>query len=382
MKTQQIQISDIAELAPALATLADPAAAQLALVFGSRELLGEPDLFQRIKASCPGAILLGCSTAGEITRHGIAEDTVVLTLAQFDQVDLTVATTDLADMEDSLAAGRRLGAQIQATPPRALVIFGQGLAINGSALIDGLRQVLGDGITITGGLAGDGDRFQETLVMTPDGPSSRAIVALGLGGEALRFNHGSFGGWEPFGNLRRMTKAVGNVLYELDGKPALDIYKAYLGDYAKDLPSSGLFFPFEMLDAARGTTGVIRTILAVNEAEGSLTLAGDVNPEGYLQLMHASTDQLVSGAETAAVATRDMAPHPDTGIGILVSCVGRRMVMGYRIDEEIEAVGDILGQDTVLTGFYSYGELSPFAPGTPCLLQNQTMTIIWIGEAL
>ncbi|MFZ1536791.1 MAG: FIST N-terminal domain-containing protein [Chromatiaceae bacterium] len=381
MKTQQIQISDLAELAPALATLASPATAQLALLFGARELLGEPEFFAHIKAACPQALIVGCSTAGEITRSGIADNTAVLTLAQFDQVELTVATTDLADMEDSLAAGQRLGAQLQAMKPRALVILGQGLAINGSALIDGLRQVLGDGVTLTGGLAGDGNQFLETLVMTPQGPSSKAIVALGLGGEALRFNHGSFGGWEPFGTLRKMTKAVGNVLYELDGKPALDIYKAYLGDYAKDLPSSGLYFPFEVLDASRGTTGVIRTILAINEAEGSLTLAGDVNPEGYLQLMHASTDQLISGAETAAFATRDMAPHPDAGIGILVSCVGRRLVMGYRIDEEIEAVGDILGQDTVLTGFYSYGELSPFAPGTPCLLQNQTMTIIWIAEA-
>ncbi len=381
MKTQQIQISDLAELAPALATLTAPATAQLALLFGSRELLGEPELFEHIQAACPQALLVGCSTAGEITRRGIADNTAVLTLAQFDQVALTVATTDLADMEDSLAAGQRLGTQLQATNPRALVILGQGLAINGSALIDGLRQVLGDGVTLTGGLAGDGNQFLETLVMTPQGPSNKAIVALGLSGAALRFNHGSFGGWEPFGSLRKMTKAVGNVLYELDGKPALDIYKAYLGDYAKDLPSSGLYFPFEMLDASRGTTGVIRTILAINEVEGSLTLAGDVNPDGYLQLMHASTDQLISGAETAAFATRDMAPHPDGGIGILVSCVGRRLVMGYRIDEEIEAVGDILGHDTVLTGFYSYGELSPFAPGTPCLLQNQTMTIIWIAEA-
>ncbi len=380
MKTQQIQISELSELAPALATLDSPANAQLALLFGSRELLGEPELFQNIKSTCPYALLVGCSTAGEITRNGIADNTAVLTLAQFDQVELTVATTDLADMKDSLAAGQRLGIQLQGKQPRALIIFGQGLAINGSALIDGLHQVLGDGITLTGGLAGDGNHFQETLVMTPQGPSTKAIVALGLGGDGLRFNHGSFGGWEPFGTLRKMTKAVGNVLYELDGKPALDIYKAYLGDYAKDLPSSGLYFPFEVLDASRGTTGVIRTILAIDEAEGSLTLAGDVNPEGYLQLMHASTDQLISGAETAAFATRDMAPHPDGGIGILVSCVGRRLVMGYRIDEEIEAVGDILGQDTVLTGFYSYGELSPIAQGTPCLLQNQTMTIIWIAE--
>ncbi len=381
MKTQQIQISDLSELDAALSTLESPADANLALIFGSVALLGEPDLFQRTKSRCPEAILLGCSTAGEITGRGIADDTVVLTLAQFDKIRLTVATTELAGMDDSLPAGRRLGARLKSSTPRALLVFGQGVAINGSALIAGLHDALGDGVTITGGLAGDGVRFQQTLVMTPHGPSNTAIVALGLSGQALRFNHGTFGGWEPFGTLRKVTKAIGNVLYELDGKPAYDIYKTYLGDYAKDLPSSGLLFPFEMLDPRRSSTGVIRTILGIDESEGSLTLAGDIDPNGYLQLMHASADRLISGAEAAAAAAREMASHPATGIGLLVSCVGRKLVMGDRVDEEIEAVGDVLGQGTVLTGFYSYGELSPFAPGASCRLHNQTMTVTWIAEA-
>jgi hypothetical protein len=173
MKTQQIQISDLSELDAALSTLESPADANLALIFGSVALLGEPDLFQRTKARCPEAILLGCSTAGEITGRGIADDTVVLTLAQFDKIRLTVATTELAGMDDSLPAGRRLGARLKSSTPRALLVFGQGVAINGSALIAGLHDALGDGVTITGGLAGDGVRFQQTLVMTPQGPSNR-----------------------------------------------------------------------------------------------------------------------------------------------------------------------------------------------------------------
>jgi hypothetical protein len=381
MKVQQLQISALPELSSALATLESPADASLALLFGAPGLLLAPELLQHITACCPRAIVLGCSTAGEITRQGMAEDTLVLTIARFDKIRLTIATTDLVNMDDSFAAGQRLGATLGATQPRALFVLGQGVAINGSALINGLRDRLGDDVTITGGLAGDGDRFQQTLVLTPRGASSRAIVALGLSGAALRFNHGTFGGWEPFGNLRKMTKARGNVLHELDGKPALDIYKTYLGDYAQDLPASGLFFPFEMFDASRGATGVIRTILGINEAEGSLTLAGDIDPDGYLQLMHASPDQLIRGAASAASAARDMAPHPAVGIGILISCVGRKLVMGYRVDEEIEAVGDILGPGTVLTGFYSYGELSPFVPGGSCRLHNQTMTVTWIAEA-
>lgn len=381
MKIQQIQITDVSELESAFAALDAPAAANLALVFGSPALLGHPDLAPCIKARCPNAILLGCSTAGEMTRQGLADDSLVLTLAQFDRVGLSLATTDLASMDDSRAAGQRLGAQLTSADPRALVVLGQGVGINGSALIDGLNDALGDGVTITGGLAGDGARFERTLVMTPAGASGTAIVALGLSGDALRFNHGTFGGWEPFGTLRKITRSTGNVLYQLDGKPALDIYKAYLGEEAKDLPASALLFPFEMLDAARSSTGVIRTIVGIDEAEGSLTLAGDLDPDGYLQLMHANADQLISGAETAASTAHEMAPHPGAGIGLLISCVGRKLAMGYRVDEEIEAVAEILGEDTVLTGFYSYGEISPFVPGAACRLHNQTMTVTWIAEA-
>lgn len=381
MKTQQIQANNIVGLSAKLATISDAAQYNLLLVFGSPKLLKADTMFAQLKAACPAAIIVGCSTAGEITNAGIADDTLVVTLGQFDKVALSVATTDLKNMVDSEEAGHRLGASLKEAKPSAVIIFGQGVNINGSALIDGLRAEIGADVAITGGLAGDGTRFQETVVVTPQGVSTTAVVAVGLGGSALRFNHGSFGGWEPFGTVRKVTRAVGNVLFELDGTPALDIYKKYLGDYAKDLPSSGLLFPFEMLNEARSTTGVIRTILAVDENDGSLTLAGDIDPNGFLQLMHASAGCLVDGAEAAANAAKEMAAHPGGGIGLLVSCVGRKLVMGDRIDEEIEVVGDVLGQSTLLTGFYSYGEISPFAPGADCRLHNQTMTVTWIAES-
>lgn len=381
MKTQQIQVRDASALAGKLAQISDAAEATLLLVFGAPAMLKSSVVFTQLKAACPNAIIVGCSTAGEITNAGIADETLVVTMARFDNVTLSVASSELKGMDDSEGAGSRLGASLKSSALKAVIVFGQGVNINGSALINGLRKELGDAVTITGGLAGDGARFQETVVMTPQGASTSAVVALGLSGDALRFNHGSFGGWEPFGNLRKVTRASGNILFELDGKPALNIYREYLGDYAKDLPSSGLLFPFEMMNEGRNTTGVIRTILGVDEQNGSLTLAGDIDPDGYLQLMHASSDRLVSGAESAALAAKEMAAHPGSGIGLLVSCVGRKLVMGDRIDEEIEAVGDVFGQSTVLTGFYSYGEISPFAPGASCRLHNQTMTVTWIAEA-
>ena len=199
-------------------------------------------------------------------------------------------------------------------------------------------------------------------------------------GEQLVFAHGSFGGWSPFGPARKVTRCANNVLFELDGESALEVYKRYLGEHAKGLPASGLLFPFAMLGKDHSEVGLIRTILGVDEANGSLTLAGDIDPEGYLRLMHASTDALVEGAEAAAEAAQAMRGNAGEGLALLVSCVGRKLVMGGRVDEEVEAVGDVFGQGATLAGFYSYGEISPFSPSVDCKLHNQTMTITYLSE--
>jgi hypothetical protein len=185
----------------------------------------------------------------------------------------------------------------------------------------------------------------------------------------------------PFGPARKATRCASNVLYELDGEPALDVYKRYLGEHAKDLPASGLLFPFLMLGRDQSDLGIIRTILAVDDATGSLTLAGNIEPEGYLRLMHAGTDALVEGAEVAASAARHESQTGGQSLALLVSCVGRKLVMGGRVEEEVEAVADVLGKASVLTGFYSYGEISPLSGEVACKLHNQTMTITQLSEA-
>lgn len=379
MHTKQIIARNPTQLDEQLASLRMPEASLL-LVFGSVDHLTRPGLFDKLRAAAPQASLLGCSTAGEITSQGVDEGSCVLTATKFEHTRLTEASTSLAGMEDSFAAGERIGRQIAAPDLKAVLVFGPGVRINGSALVNGITSIIGSEIPITGGLAGDGGAFRQTFTLGAEGVDDNKVVAVGFCGDALNFGHGSFGGWEPFGPARKVTRSAGNVLYELDGEPALEIYKRYLGEHAQGLPASGLLFPFAMLGEDHGAIGLIRTILGIDEATGSLTLAGEIDANGYLKLMHASTDKLVGGAESAARAAATMLGNPERGLAILVSCVGRKLVMGNRVDEEVEAVGEVFGSQAVLAGFYSYGEISPFTPGTSCKLHNQTMTITYLGE--
>lgn len=380
MQTKQVIVKSVADIKRVVAPLSE-LEPQLVLIFGAVTFLAEADVVATLQEVFPAAALLGCSTAGEISQGGVGDATCVITAVHFDDTPIRMADTVLAGMDDSQAAGARIGAQLNQPDLRAVMVFGPGVQINGSALVEGIASQIGKNIPITGGLAGDGGAFVQTWTLGAKGASDNSIVACGLYGDKLEFAHGSFGGWEPFGPARKVTRCAGNVLYELDGEPALAVYKRYLGDHAKGLPVSGLLFPFAMVGEDHDAIGLIRTILGIDEAAGSLTLAGAIDPDGYLKLMHASTDRLVHGAETAAEAAQAMLQCKGDSLAVLVSCVGRKLVMGDRVDEEVEAVGDVFGSKTTLTGFYSYGEISPFAPGSDCQLHNQTMTISWLGEA-
>jgi hypothetical protein len=377
MLVRQTTITDPALMEGALMPLADPGP-QWVLVFAAPAWFRRPDFFASLRNAFPNARLSGCSTAGEIGKGGVSNGTCVVTALHWSGPPPAQAVAEVSSMADSLGAGMRLGRGLP--PSSGVIVFAPGVNINGSALVEGLAAGLPNGTRIMGGLAGDDGAFVETYTLSDSGVSAHAVVALALP-PGLRIGHGSFGGWKPFGAAHKVTRSSGNILYELDGEPALEVYKRYLGDHARTLPASGLLFPFEMLGADHSAMGLTRTILGIDESTGSLILAGDIEPRGYLRLMQASTDALVNGAETAAAATRaTLSIAPETGLAILVSCVGRKLVMGGRVDEEVQAVANVLGHEVTITGFYSYGEISPFFPGNECRLHNQTMTITCLTE--
>ncbi|MBN1994312.1 MAG: FIST C-terminal domain-containing protein [Anaerolineae bacterium] len=349
-------------------------AAQLVLVFGATSILKKQEPLQKIKQAYPGAYILGCSTAGEICGTQIFDDALVATVAQFERTQLKGHQIKLSEVEDSFEAGEKLAMSLTDNGLTHVLVISDGLKVNGSDLVNGLVKHLPAEVAVTGGLAGDGARFKQTLTFFDNVPEEGRIIALGFYGARLKVGYGSRGGWDPFGPERLITRAEGNVLYELDGQSALELYKKYLGEYAADLPASGLLFPLK-LRAKENEMGLVRTILSVSEKEQSMTFAGNVPSGVYARFMKANPDRLVDGAIEAAQTCFKVTDSSSPDLAILISCVGRKLVMGQRIEEELEGVRDVLGDHTVLTGFYSYGEISPFRPLAKCELHNQTMTI-------
>jgi hypothetical protein len=353
---------------------------QLVLMFAGRDTMQRDGVFSAIRSRWPEAHLLACTTGGEIHGAHATDDGAVATAIEFEHSTVRATSQVVGVDADGAEIGRLLASGLEQEGLRHVFVLSDGLHVNGSALVRGLASVLPLGVAITGGLAGDNERFVETLVGLDTPPESRVVAAIGLYGERLRVGMGSVGGWDMFGPDRLITRSSHNVLYELDGQPALELYKRYLGPFAADLPASGLLFPLA-IHAGEQETAVVRTILAIDDAAGSLTFAGDM-PEGmYARLMHANLDRLVDGAGSAASASYEAigAGNPPE-LAILISCVGRKWVLRQRAEEELESVRDVLGGQAILTGFYSYGEISPFTPTARCELHNQTMTVTTVGE--
>ncbi len=355
--------------------------AQLVFVFGATEVLEQQtDLLSMLQARYTRAQIVGCSTAGEIAGDQVFDHSLTVTAVHFAHARIEVRSALLLKgAENSAQAGASLAREFDPKELKHLFVISEGLHINGSELVEGISKELPAGVSLSGGLAGDGARFGRTFTLRGQEIAQRQIIAIGFYGERLTVDCGSMGGWDPFGPERLVTRSTANILYELDGQSALALYKKYLGEHAAGLPATGLLYPLS-LSTPDGKAGVVRTILAIDEQEQSLTFAGDVPEGSYARLMCANFDRLVDGAIGAAKACA----HPNKApaeLAILVSCVGRKLLLKQRIEEEVEGARDVLGQRATFTGFYSYGEISHFNLTGRCELHNQTMTITVLRES-
>ncbi|MHA7056317.1 FIST signal transduction protein [Aquimarina sp. M1] len=377
MKTQQYSKKK-GGLWRSVMTYTDSLNKPLVLVFGNRYLLEDPKIFDEVKDLYPdGEIIIG-SSAGEILGENVADSSVVLTAIEFEKSQYVVVRENILEHnKDAFVTGQKLCKKLTENNLKHVFIISEGSFVNGSALINGLESVY-KSVIFTGGLCGDDARFEKTLVGYNAVPKEGEIVAVGFYGDELDITSAQFGGWTPFGPERIVTKSDNNVLYELDDQPALDLYKKYLGEKASELPQSALLYPLSVKSQGK-KEAFVRTILSIDEKDNSMILAGDVSKGATVQLMMANIDKIAEGASQAAVQGMEKRKKsPD--LAILVSCIGRKLVMDQRVEEEIEEVIEIIGDKATVTGFYSYGELAPFRNSSKCELHNQTMTLTLISE--
>lgn len=355
----------------------------LVLYFGARRILAGEARYRDLKRMFPKAHVVGCSTGGQILGDDVSDDSIAAVALQFSNTTLRLAAESLATAEGSRLCGEKIGGKLQSKDLSGIFVLSDGLHVNGSELVAGISAKISPHVRVSGGLAGDGAQFQETLVGADCAPRSHLVAAIGFYGPHIRIGHGSAGGWDVFGPRRKVTRSGGNVLFELDGEPALNLYERYLGEEdAKGLPGTALLFPLKVFDPNRPDHVVVRTILAIDRQARSMTFAGDV-PQGWMaQLMRGNFERLAAGSADAARQAHDsVGMNKGDGVAVLVSCIGQRLLMGQRIVDEVEAAGAELDAGMSRLGFYSYGEISPHAVSGHCELHNQTMTVTTLREA-
>ncbi len=345
---------------------------QLALCFGEKNLL-KGDMFDQVSQKYPNAAVVMTSTAGEIYQDIVLDNSLVVAALQFEKTNIKTVSVNIRDFSNSYEAAVELATKLPREGLVHVLIFSDGNLVNGSELVKGFPLWARENIIVTGGLAGDGANFTSTLVGLDEIPSEGNIVAVGFYGSYICITHGSQGGWDVFGLEKRITKSTSNVLYEIEDQNALELYKKYLGDEAGNLPGSALLFPLSVIIPGIKKP-VVRTILSINENEKSLTFAGDVPEGSKVRFMKANFDRLTEAASKAAESTL-INQNEFPVFSLLISCVGRKLILGDRTVEEVKAVNDLYHHKTAIAGFYSYGEISPFKDEKECQLHNQTMTI-------
>lgn len=354
--------------------------ANLVLAFGERVLLEEVLPYKKIKGLYPEAHIIICSTSGQFSHTSLVENNIVVTAINFEKTTIKVSEIDILEDSDIHEVGIRIEKDFYDKNLKSILILSEGTFVNGTELINELIKQTNGTIPIFGGLAGDEYKFEKTIVGLNSDASQGKIIIVGFYGNAIHFGFGSKGGWSGFGPEREVTLSNKNVLFKIGDRFALDLYKEYLGKYAEELPGSSLYFPLSMKENKKSEP-IVRTILSIDEEKKSMTFAGNIPQGSFVRLMKGNLDKIIDASYSAASqAFLGRTAKPE--LALLVSCVGRKIVLGGRIEEELEVVKEVFGEETLVCGFYSYGEISPMLKKVACELHNQTMTIATIYEEL
>ena len=336
--------------------------ADLAFVFASVRFEPEP-LLKGVRSVLPEVPLVGCSTAGEILGEGPSRRSVVVMAIRSDS--LRIATgLGLGIRKNPLQAGRDLATRLgkaKLPNPHGLLIFPDGLTGNVADLIRGIQDVLGLSFPIVGGSSADDFAFHQTHQFFQGQVATDAVVGVLLSGP-IGLGIGARHGWQPLGKPRRVTKATANVVKEMDGHSAVNLYETYFGRAAASLKTERLadmsiLYPLGMPIPGEEEY-LLRNVLRV-DPDDSLVYAGEIPEGSEVRLMMGSKQKALEAARLAAEqAVRSIAPQPPR-FGLVFSSCSRARLFGRQAAQEIHSIRRALGATVPLIGFYDYGEQAP-----------------------
>lgn len=332
--------------------------------------------------------LIGCSDAGEITNKGPSSGSVAVMALSSDQIKFTIGIGKGAK-ENSFEAGKEIAKDIRHKAEKEIslfVMFPDGLAENGAALVRGSQEILGKNFPIIGGSAGDDFKFKKTYEYYQDEVLSGAVVGLGLSGK-FSFGIGVKHGWEPIGLPMRATKTQGAKLIEINNKPALSIYEEYFGKKAEELtkePIAKMAYTYPLGMSVQGSDELLIRDVVIADKQGRINCAAEIPQGSEIRLMLGDPDKAIQAARKAAENAKKHLKASKPKAIFVFDCIARNKLLGSRIEEEIKAIQDVLGNKIPLIGFYTYGEQAPLGGriGQECfsVFHNETMALMVLGD--
>lgn len=321
--------------------------------------------------------IVGCSSYAEINSEEALTGSVTAMGLRLGSVAFETFKLDGAD-GDSLAAGRVFGAQVKAFEPDLLLLFPDGLKMNGTQFLLGIQEIVGRDLPIIGGMAADDGTFTATYEYHGRELISGGAVGLGLKG-GIEVITAAKAGWLPVGARRTCTRVEGGkAILELDGHPALHLYKEYLGERADEMPAVGIEFPLGVVGGVQGTQRLpdseglllVRAVIGVDEERKALLCVGEIPAGAEVCMTRAGKEDLIEAADAAVGVARAAMPAPQ--VAFIFDCMGRKLVLGARYKDELRRSFELLG-GTPTIGFYTYGELSPVQGVT--MYHDETFTL-------
>lgn len=366
---------------------------QVLMVFGAMRF-DHRDLLKGVMSIFGTVPIVGGTTAGEISTAGYSTGSVVVMAIASDYLQF------VPGIGHNMSSDERACAVYMASDilskgsfgqEAALLVFPNGMGGDGLRVLDGLHSVLGPGFEILGGYLGDDERFQSTFQYYNGMVYRDAIVGLMIyyRMDCVRTGIGVRSGFESIGNSFVCTASEGNIVREFDHVRALDLYKDFLGEErSARLPGVCLEYPFGLIDPELSTDGSdmfqLRCGLSVDHAKGTISLAASIPSGSSVTLTTASRGDIIQGARMAAEQALAGLSGAIPRLVVMFSCVGRKLVLGRRIQEEVAAIKECFGEKVPLIGFYTYGEIGPVNKMKPgydiAKFHNETVVLWVIGE--